>query len=203
MQNSRDGFKPDIRNLPTMEEVNFYHLSSDKDSGPGALHHTLGLGPSQASPGNHNHDGRNSKRIKASALAPDDVSYQPMGGASITQPTFSGDPLITGDYAKFGSLCHFNIDVDFDNITSFGDGQYYLTLPFTSEHTFFATAGFLFDSSTGDYYAMSGKCDANSTQLNLFSVASNGRNVPFTHNVPVTLDVADNFVISGTYHVKQ
>ena len=49
---------------PSAEEVNAFHLNADKDAGAGALHHTLGLGSSQASPGNHTHDGKNSKRIK-------------------------------------------------------------------------------------------------------------------------------------------
>lgn len=47
----------------TPEAVNLLHLNADKDAGAGALHHTLGIGPSQASPGNHTHNGKNSKRI--------------------------------------------------------------------------------------------------------------------------------------------
>lgn len=54
--------------IPTTEEVNQFHLNSDKDSSATALHHTLGTGPSQASPGSHNHDGKNSKRIKFSDI---------------------------------------------------------------------------------------------------------------------------------------
>lgn len=50
------------------EEVNLMHLNADKDAGAGALHHTLGQGSSQASPGNHDHDGRNSKRLKPDYL---------------------------------------------------------------------------------------------------------------------------------------
>jgi hypothetical protein len=53
---------------PSSEEVNAFHLNSDKDSSSGALHHTLGIGPYQASPGNHTHDGKNSKRIKFSDI---------------------------------------------------------------------------------------------------------------------------------------
>jgi hypothetical protein len=54
--------------IPTTEEVNQFHLNSDKDSSATALHHTLGIGPSQAAPGNHSHDGKNSKRIKFSDI---------------------------------------------------------------------------------------------------------------------------------------
>lgn len=53
---------------PSPEEVNLFHLNSDKDSGATALHHTLGLNPGQASPGNHTHDGKNSKRINFSDI---------------------------------------------------------------------------------------------------------------------------------------
>lgn len=53
---------------PSPEEVNAFHLNSDSDSSSFAQHHTLGLNPYQASPGNHNHDGKNSKRIKFSDI---------------------------------------------------------------------------------------------------------------------------------------
>jgi hypothetical protein len=33
----------------------------------------------------------------------------------------------------------------------------------------------------------------------LFSTASNGRDVPFEHNVPFNLDQQDNFHIAGYY----
>lgn len=54
--------------IPTPEEVNTFHLNSDKDASAQALHHTLGLGANQASPGNHNHDGKNSAKIKFSDI---------------------------------------------------------------------------------------------------------------------------------------
>lgn len=53
---------------PSPEEVNTFHLNSDRDSSATALHHTLGQGPYQASPGSHTHDGKNSKRIKFSDI---------------------------------------------------------------------------------------------------------------------------------------
>lgn len=190
--------QPPRTNLQPVNEP----IATDVDSGITAIHHTLGFSPFQASPGSHRHDGSDSHRIKLSDAQHEDISYQPLGGTDGTQPTFSGDPLITGSYVKLGSLCHFQIEVDFDNITSFGSGQYYLTLPFNSEHQFFVSGGFLFDASGNDFYTMSGRCDAGDNVLHLYSVASNGRVVPFTYSVPVTLDVADNFVVSGTYHVE-
>ena len=52
--------------IPSAQEVNSFHLNSDKDSSALALHHTLGLGATQASPGNHSHNGKDSVRIKFS-----------------------------------------------------------------------------------------------------------------------------------------
>lgn len=194
---------PELPKLPTPEEVNYYHLAADKDAGPGALHHTLGLGSSQASPGNHDHDGRNSKRIKLENLHGVSVSYQPQGGTiGGTQPTFSGDPLITGSYTKIGNLVYFQIDVDFSNITDFGTGQYYLTLPFDSQHQQTMRQGCLEDASTGRKYAISGHVEAGSNVLGLFGLTSNGLDEDFTHNTPTALAVADSFHVAGTYEIN-
>jgi hypothetical protein len=53
---------------PSPDEVNAFHQNSDRDSSIFAQHHTLGLGPTQASPGNHSHNGKDSKRIKFSDI---------------------------------------------------------------------------------------------------------------------------------------
>jgi len=190
---------PKDRNLEQSTEP----LVTDVDSGITAIHHTLGPEAFQASPGSHRHDGTDSHKIRLSDLDPaSDTIYVPLGGTDGTQPTFTGDPLIAGSYTIFGNLCHFQIDVDFDNITSFGSGQYYLTLPFAADHAFLVRDGCLHDISGSDQYAISGHVDAGSNLLKLYSTASNGRDVPFTYNVPVTLDVADNFHIAGVYHVQ-
>lgn len=187
----------------TSEQVNILHLNSDKDAGAGALHHTLGLGPTQASPGNHNHDGRNSRRIKASNLETERVDFVPGGGTlGGTQPTFNGAPLFTGTYNKIGNIVHFAIDVDMDNITNFGTGQYYMDLPFKARRNYLLSDGCLHDISTGDEYSILGHILAGSNRLTLLSTASNGRQVPFEHNVPVTLSTADNFHIAGTYEIQ-
>jgi hypothetical protein len=196
--------KPRPVEQTSYDEVKRLHRDSDVDENPLAQHHTLGILPNQASPGDHIHDGKTSKKINLGDLQGGDIDYQPLGGTDdpLSPPTFSGDPLITGSYVRFGDLVHFQIDVDFDNITSFGAGQYYLTLPFPSEHDFLVRDGCLHDISGNDQYAITGHCNAGSSTLELLSVASNGRDVPFTFNVPVTLDVADNFHIAGTYHVQ-
>lgn len=122
-------------------------------------------------------------------------------GPGAVQPTFNGDSLFNGHYSIIGNICHFGVDVDMDNITSFGTGQYYIKLPVASHHNIILSDGCLHDISTGDQYAILGHVVAGSDILTLYSIASNGRHVAFEDNVPIKLDVADNFHISGTYEI--
>lgn len=187
----------------TFQQVKDFHLNSDVDQSFIAQHHTLGPLTNQASPGDHIHDGSTSKKLQLANLEGKSIPFAVGGGTLGTQPTFSSAPLFTASFTKIGNLVHFQIDVDFDNITSFGTGQYYVDLPFPAEHNYQLSDGCLHDFSTSDQYSIMGHVFAGSGQLRLLSVASNGRHVPFEHNVPVTLDVTDNFHIAGTYEILQ
>lgn len=55
------------RQVPSAREVLEFHTHADKDGSPTALHHTLGVKPNQASPGNHVHDGGSSALIESLA----------------------------------------------------------------------------------------------------------------------------------------
>jgi hypothetical protein len=139
-------------------------------------------------------------------ISPSEVVYTVEGGTTGTQPTFTGAPLFTGSYVRTGVLCHFRIDVDMNNITSFGTGQYYLTLPFPSKHNYQLSDGCLHDISTGREYPISGHVAANSDELFLQSIDSQGNsafNIDFTATAPVTLTTADNFHIAGTYIILE
>jgi hypothetical protein len=46
--------------VPSTKEVEKAHTNADTDGKPTAIHHTLGAGPNQASPGNHTHEGGSS-----------------------------------------------------------------------------------------------------------------------------------------------
>lgn len=48
---------------PEPREVNLFHERSDVDSNWAAQHHTLGIKHNQASPGDHAHDGKSSRKI--------------------------------------------------------------------------------------------------------------------------------------------
>jgi hypothetical protein len=133
---------------------------------------------------------------------PEEVEFEVEGGTLGTQPTFDGAPLFSGSYIKAGPQVHFQIQVDFDNITSFGSGQYFMTLPFPSKHAYQVAAGCLHDISTGRDYPIFGHMNAGESQMVLKSIDSQGNaafNIPFAQGSPITLTTADNFHVSGTY----
>jgi hypothetical protein len=132
----------------------------------------------------------------------EELSFSVNGGTSGTQPTFNGAPLFLGSYVKTGPLVHFEIQVDMDNITSFGTGQYYVDLPFPAKYSYKFREGCLHDVSASKDYEVGGHVFAGQSRLLLTSMdTQSGKvfDIPFTYNHPVTLSVSDNFHVSGTY----
>lgn len=132
------------------------------------------------------------------------TGYQPEGGTDGTQPTFSG-PAIIGDYNRFGNMVYFSIQVNFDNITSFGTGQYYLTLPYPSKNEVKFSDGCLHDVSSGLEFQVRGAVLAGSNVLKLSVSDAQGSRIidaPFTFNDPITLTTADYFHIAGLYEIE-
>jgi hypothetical protein len=131
-----------------------------------------------------------------------EIPFEVNGGSLGTQPTFDGDPLFTGSYVVAGPVVHFRIDVDFDNITSFGTGQYYLDLPIPSKHNYEFTAGCLHHISTGRDYTITAHVNAGQSRLALKAPRVSGQTSytdAFTSTYPISLNVADNFHVSGDY----
>lgn len=130
-----------------------------------------------------------------------DVNTFIVNGGTIggTQPTFDGAPMFYGNYLRIGDQVTFDIQVDFDNITSFGTGQYFVDLPFPSRFAAMLRGACIHDISVNREYGLGGHVFAGQQQLVLTYVASNGRDEPFTHNAPFQLHVEDNFHIQATY----
>jgi hypothetical protein len=130
------------------------------------------------------------------------IEYTVQGGTDETQPTFIGDPLFHGHYVKLGQLVHFSVDVDMDNIVSFGTGQYYVTLPTNVHHGYSFSNGSLLDDSTGDVYIIQGRVDVGTNVLKLYTLSPEGQSLtetPFSQGSPITLTTTDSFNIAGTY----
>jgi hypothetical protein len=132
-----------------------------------------------------------------------ETEYAVQGGTAGTQPTFNGNPLFTATYIIMSSnLVHFQIQVDMDNITSFGTGQYYMTLPFVSKYGYKFRDGCLHDANDGKTYHISGHVYAGSDVITLYTTDISGQNLydfPFAQGEPITLATADNFHVAGTY----
>lgn len=143
------------------------------------------------------------------AVASPETIYQVAGGTvnfnstTAIQPTFNGAPLFTSSYVKMGSVVFFRINVAMTNITNFGAGQYFMTVPFDSKYDIFLRSGHLHDSSSDKNYAIAGEILANSNVLKLSYTASNGQDGAFTSTSPVTLAMADDFHIAGSYICKE
>jgi len=138
----------------------------------------------------------------AIATTPVDTTYFVQGGTAGVQPTFNGQPLFTASYVQTGDLVYFRINVDMSNITSFGTGQYYMTLPFNAKYDTIVSTGHLHDTSASDDYQLSGEITAGSNVMWLYYIASNSQLAAFDYNSPKVLDLNDFFHISGTY-IKQ
>lgn len=77
---------------PGFEEVNDFHTNSDVDDRLESQHHTLGVAPYQASPGDHIHDGKSSRRIKFSDI--EGGIFDIDGGHA--NSVYGGIPIIDG-----------------------------------------------------------------------------------------------------------
>jgi len=61
--NNVGGFDRDENPKPPNQLVDDFHENSDLDARAESQHHTLGPSPTQASPGNHKHDGGDSSLL--------------------------------------------------------------------------------------------------------------------------------------------
>lgn len=86
---------------------------------------SLGPGNLQASPGDHKHDGTTSKIMNPA------TAYIPAWTAVTTNPVLNNGQL-TGSYSLVGKLVFFKIFLMAGSTTTFGLGDYRLSLPFAA-----------------------------------------------------------------------
>jgi hypothetical protein len=88
------------------QQSNLDHSASDSDASPKSQHHTLGTGRSQASPGNHIHDGVTSPKLGPLAINT---------SGNDTKPAL----VLTG--AKGGNVALTNLIAMLKNFVNFTD----------------------------------------------------------------------------------
>jgi hypothetical protein len=127
----------------------------------------------------------------------DVTSYNPVWSG--TGLAFTGTPAV-GSYVKVGSVVTVQIDVEFDNVSNFGTGQYSLTLPFDSRYHTDVYGGSVHDvGGTTDHHSLKGHLETNSSTMTIWSLKSSAQDEPFDHNSPIVLTTADKFHMSFTY----
>lgn len=114
--------------------------------------------------------------------------------------TYTGTPAL-GYYVKVGNIVTVQIDVEFDNVTNFGTGQYHLTLPFNSLYHTDVYGGSVHQTVNQgvDHYSIKGHLSDNSNDIAIWYVDSSSQDQPFDYNSPVGIDQQDKFHMSFTY----
>ncbi len=108
-------FNPKTPNQPSSltSNDNRGHRSSDVDSSILAQHHTLGVGPNQSSPGNHTHDGVNSKFIPEVRYVLTQANYGMASTTHVSDPELRL-PVVQGLNYEVELWVHFFTAVDCD-----------------------------------------------------------------------------------------
>jgi len=164
------------------KEVGEFHKWSDLDSSPFSQHHTLGIGHNKASPGDHTHDGINSKGFSWTQFTNNGNAIWVSTG---TQPSI-GSGVVSARYVKLGTTCLYHWEIQFASDTTFGTGDWQIVIPFAAR----AAAGESSNTFTGIVKGYNGTTNgtgamwrATSTKLQIvshLSTASWGGTVPFT-----------------------
>lgn len=125
-------------------------------------------------------------------------SYAPVWSG--TGLVFTGTPAV-GTYVKIGNLVIVQLDVEFDNVSNFGTGQYSLTLPFPSMYHTDVYGGSVHQITNQgtDHYSLKGHLSNSSSVMSIWVLGSSAQDAPFTHNAPVNIDTNDKFHMSFSY----
>lgn len=125
-------------------------------------------------------------------------TYSPVWSG--TGLAFTGTPA-TGSYVKIGNLVTVQIDVDFDNVSNFGTGQYSLTLPFASKYHTDVFGGSIHKvvNQGVDHYSIKGHLSNGSTTFTVWAIGSSAADQVFDHDSPVNIDTDDLFHMSFSY----
>ena len=113
---------------------------------------------------------------------------------------YTGTPAI-GSYVKLGKVVQVQIEVIFADVSDFGSGQYYLTLPINSAYHTDVYGGSIHKTVNQgiDHYSIKGHLDEGSSLFSIWSVNSASLDEPFDFNSPVNIENTDKFHMSFSY----
>ncbi|HEY9658384.1 MAG TPA: hypothetical protein V6C65_08025 [Allocoleopsis sp.] len=157
---------------------------------------SLGPGNLQASPGDHTHDGVTSKALGSW------TSYTPAWTSSSTQPVLNNGTL-DGAYLVIANTVDFRIVLTYGTGTTFGSGQYNLTLPVAPAAVFplrssaLGTGGF-WDASASAFRAHHVSIDS-SGGLGFKLISATGS--VWSSSIPFVPAAFDSLVVIGRYEI--
>lgn len=168
------------------------HFKSDVDSSWFAKHHTLGPKKNQASPGDHTHDGINSKLIGGDWTDWDPQFRTGFSGYDL------GDGTEFGHYLTFGPFTFFEFYIVFGTTTTFGGGSLYIQAPTDMDYLpgygQVVAHGTYYDRTTFDHYG--GVAGVATTNKNILLYSTSGE---MTSTSPITFTNMDRIYLSGWY----
>lgn len=139
--------------------------------------------------------------LSSATAFPSPVSWTPVvSGAGFTQ---TSNPA-TGTYLKYGTMVVVNLFVPFSNVTSFGTGQYSVTLPFTAKQHADVFAGSIHNvGPTVDHYSLKGHLSTGSQSMTLWYISGSSKDEPFKSNAPINLNTTDLFHMHFIYEIQE
>jgi hypothetical protein len=115
--------------------------------------------------------------------------------------TWKSNPT-KASYVRDGDLVFFQITVNLNSVTAFGNGNYQLLLPFKPATNFVFRDGYIFDSSKNTLNPVSAYAGQTTQWAELYYSTSSLDSL-VTENQPVRLDTESFIYISGTYTLSR
>lgn len=149
-------------------------------------------------------DGRISNLERSTTGYGINTLYIPGFSTDDDQPVY--EPAdVNGSFVRYGNVVTFDIQFEFTNVSDFGTGQYFMTLPYPSRNEVKFATGCLHQVSTGREFMIRAGVLGGSPTFKLSTTELAGSRIfdaPFTSTDPFTLTTADRFHISGTYEIE-
>lgn len=135
-------------------------------------------------------------RDQFDALA-DWTTYEPTWSASNGTPDI-GNGTITGQYRRWGNVCHVRFDLAFGSTTDTDDADdWRFTLPFNMGSPTSPLTAIVIDSGTGAHTGATWQFSAHQ-----FRVFTRAGSAAIGHGNPMTWATGDRVVVNGLYRVQ-
>jgi len=127
-------------------------------------------------------------------------SYSPSWTAATSNPVI-GNGLIVGEYIQFGKLVHFRIGIAMGSTTTYGTGQWRITLPVTPVSHLWAFAAELRDTGTASWPGRAVWSDSGYLEMFTPNTTAGTADRNVATGVPFSWGSSDVLTVNGSYQV--